>query len=64
MANPKVIVQTYRRERLMSLLFMAPAVIFLIFTSVYPLLYSLRLSFFSWNMTVPNSQPVFIGWDN
>lgn len=48
----------------MSLLFMAPAVIFLIFTSVYPLLYSLRLSFFSWNMTVPNSQPVFIGWDN
>jgi len=64
MANSKVIVQTYRRERLMSLLFMAPAVIFLIFTSVYPLLYSLRLSFFSWNMTVPNSQPVFIGWDN
>ncbi len=64
MPESKVIVQTYRRERTMSLLFMAPAVLFLLFTSVYPLLYSLRLSFFSWNMTVPNSHPVYIGWDN
>jgi len=48
----------------MSLLFMAPAVLFLLFTSVYPLLYSLRLSFFSWNMSVPNSQPVYIGLAN
>lgn len=59
-----VIVQTHRREQLISLLFMAPAVFFLLLTSVYPLLYSLRLSFFSWNMTVPNSQPVFIGLRN
>ena len=48
----------------MSLLFMTPAVLFLLFTSVYPLLYSLRLSFYSWNMTVPNSRPVWIGLDN
>jgi multiple sugar transport system permease protein len=64
MSQSKVIVQTHRGERLMSLLFIAPAVLFLLFTSVYPLLYSLRLSFFSWNMTVPNSRPVFIGLDN
>jgi multiple sugar transport system permease protein len=48
----------------LSLLFLAPAVLFLIFTSVYPLLYSLRLSFFSWNMSVPNSQPIWIGLGN
>lgn len=64
MAASNVIVQTHRSERRLSLLFMAPAVLFLLFTSVYPLLYSLRLSFYSWNMSVPNSQPVFIGLDN
>lgn len=64
MSNGKVVVQTHRRERIMSLLFIAPAVAFLLFTSVYPLLYSLRLSFFSWNMTVPNSVPVYIGLRN
>jgi multiple sugar transport system permease protein len=64
MTQSKVITQTHHRERLMSLLFMAPAVLFLLFTSVYPLLYSLRLSFYSWNMTVPNSRPVWIGLDN
>ncbi|MEZ4731507.1 MAG: sugar ABC transporter permease [Caldilineaceae bacterium] len=64
MAASKVIVQTHRSERRLSLLFMAPAILFLLLTSVYPLLYSLRLSFYSWNMSVPNSQPVFIGLDN
>lgn len=64
MSASKVIVQTHRSERRLSLLFLAPAVMFLLFTSVYPLLYSLRLSFYSWNMSVPNSQPVFIGLDN
>ena len=64
MSQSTVIVQSHSRERRMSLLFMAPAVLFLLFTSVYPLLYSLRLSFYSWNMSVPNSRPVFIGFDN
>jgi multiple sugar transport system permease protein len=64
MSTGKVIVQTHRRERLMSILFIAPAVAFLLLTSIYPLLYSLRLSFFSWNMTVPNSRPVYIGLRN
>jgi multiple sugar transport system permease protein len=60
----EVIVQTYRQERLLSLLFIAPAVLFLLMTSVYPLLYSLYMSFFSWNMTVPNSVPVYVGLRN
>lgn len=62
--EPGVVVQDHGRERLMSWLFIAPALLFLLLTSVYPLLYSLRLSFFSWNMSVPNSQPVFIGLRN
>lgn len=64
MSQPTVIVQSHSRERRLSLLFLAPAVLFLLFSSVYPLLYSLRLSFFSWNMSVPNSQPVWIGLGN
>ena len=63
-ADPNVVVQTHRKERLLSALFVAPAILFLIITSIYPLLYSLRLSFYSWNMSVPNSQPVFIGLRN
>lgn len=56
-----VLVQSYRRERLVSALFLAPAVAFLALTSVYPLLYSLWLSFHSWNMTIPNSRAVWVG---
>lgn len=63
-AAPAVVIQLHGRERLMSWLFVSPALLFLLLTSVYPLLYSLRLSFFSWNMSVPNSQPLFIGLRN
>lgn len=59
-----VIVQRYTREKLFSLLFLAPALIFLLLTNVYPLLYSLRLSFFSWNMTIPLSKPRYVGVEN
>lgn len=61
---PPVLRQSYRREKLGSALFLAPAVAFLMLTSVYPLLYSLWLSFHSWNMTIPNSKPVWIGTRN
>lgn len=61
---PPVLRQSYRREKLGSALFLAPAVAFLMLTSVYPLLYSLWLSFHSWNMTIPNSKPVWIGSRN
>src|SRR5688572_7164722 len=59
-----VLVQRHTGERLVSLLFLAPAILFLLLTSVYPLLYSLWLSFHSWNMTIPNSRPVWFGGEN
>lgn len=59
-----VLVQKHTRERWVSILFLTPAVLFLLFTSVYPLLYSLWLSFHSWNMMIPNSRPVWTGLDN
>ena len=59
-----VIVQKYTTERWVSIAFLAPAVIFLMLTNVYPLLNSLRLSFYSWNMIIPFSKPVFVGVDN
>ncbi len=64
LAPPPVLVQKYRGERIASVLFLAPAIIFLLVTSVYPLIYSLWLSFHSWNMTIPRSQPIWIGLDN
>ena len=62
--RPPVLFQRHRGEKIASVLFLAPAVIFLLLTSVYPLLYSLWLSFHSWNMTIPNSQAVWIGARN
>ncbi len=59
-----VLVQSHRKERLVSWLFLAPSVAFLALTSVYPLLYSLWLSFHSWNMTIPNSRAVWVGAGN
>jgi multiple sugar transport system permease protein len=59
-----VLVQSHTADRFVSLLFLAPAVLFLLLTSVYPLLYSLWLSLHSWNMTIPNSRPVWFGAEN
>jgi multiple sugar transport system permease protein len=63
-APPPVLTRKYTGEKLASALFLAPAIIFLLITSVYPLLYSLWLSFHSWNMTIPRSQPVWVGLNN
>lgn len=59
-----VLKQRHTREKWMSVAFLAPAVIFLLFTSVYPLVYSFWLSLHSWNMMIPNSRPVWYGLDN
>jgi len=56
--------QRHRRERWVSVAFLTPAVVFLLVTSVYPLLYSLWLSFHTWNMMIPNSHPVWYGLEN
>ena len=59
-----VLVQKHTGERVISMLFLAPSVLFLLLTSVYPLLNSLWLSFHSWNMMIPFSQPVWVGTQN
>jgi multiple sugar transport system permease protein len=43
------------------LVFLAPAVIFLAITSLYPLLYTLRLSFHDWFLNRPNMDPQWVG---
>src|SRR6476469_1907062 len=61
---PLVLRQRYWSEKIASVLFLAPAVLFLLLTSVYPLFYSLWLSFHKWNMTIPRSHPVWFGFKN
>jgi len=56
--------QRHTRERWLSAVFLAPAICFLVVTSVYPLLYSFWLSLHSWNMSIPNSRAVWVGPDN
>ncbi|MFV2065293.1 MAG: carbohydrate ABC transporter permease [Chloroflexota bacterium] len=46
------------RERRPAGLFLLPAVVIILLTTLYPLAYSLFLSGQSWNMAIPNSQPV------
>lgn len=54
----------HRGERWMSVVFLAPAVLILLATSVYPLGYSFVLSFYAYDMSLPNAQPVPTGFDN
>jgi multiple sugar transport system permease protein len=63
-ARAPVLKQSHAQERLVLFVFLAPAVLFLLITSVYPLLNSLRLSFFSWNMMIPYSTPHWFGLGN
>ncbi len=56
---------TYRRqETVKASIFLIPAAAVLLLTSVFPLLYSLYLSTFQWNMLMPASEPKFIGFMN
>ena len=54
-----------RRRRLRDAptfaLFLLPAVAFLALTSVYPLLYTLRLSFHEWFLNRPGTAPAWVG---
>lgn len=43
---------------------LAPAVLFLLLTSLAPLLFTLGVSFFTWFLNRPTSQPVFVGLAN
>ena len=56
---------TYRQqEKRGVLLFLTPALVILLVTSVFPLVYSLVLSLFQWNMLMPLSVPRWTGLAN
>lgn len=50
------------RERVVSYGLLAPATVLFAIFMFYPLLYTLYLSFFDWNMTRPTKE--FVGLDN
>lgn len=49
-------------KKIKPYVYIAPAVIPLLVFVYYPLLHSLTISFFNWNMVSPNKQ--WVGWDN
>ena len=54
----------YSKDRLASWIFLMPTIIFLGITALFPLLYSLYLSFFRLKLNLPNAQPQFIYFEN
>jgi len=51
-------------DRSYLILFLAPAVIALIVFSIFPLIYSLKISFYNWNLIKPETSKSFIGFTN
>jgi len=52
------------KDRHYRVMFLAPAIAALVLFTIYPLLYSIKISLFKWNMTVPGSGDQFIGLGN
>ena len=53
-----------RSDKASTWLFLSPALIFLAITALFPLLYSLYLSFFKLKLNLPNQTPAFVGLEN
>ncbi len=51
-------------DKLLSWMFLMPTLIFLGITALFPLAYSLYLSFFRYKLNLPNSVPSFVGLEN
>lgn len=51
-------------DKISTWLFLSPALIFLAITALFPLLYSVYLSFFRMKLNSVNQTPVFVGLDN
>ena len=60
----KVLTIDYTKERAVLWLFLSPALLFLLFANVYPIIYAFYMSFFQYNRLIPNSVPVFNGVKN
>lgn len=56
--------QNRRSDKLACWAFLTPALIFLAITALFPLLYSLYLSFFKLKLNMPNQVPRFVGLKN
>lgn len=53
-----------KSDKVSTWLFLSPALISLAITALFPLLYSLYLSFFKYKLNLPNQTPVFVGLEN
>lgn len=53
-----------KSDKLSTWIFLAPALIFLAITALFPLLYSLYLSFFKLKLNLPDQVPAFVGLEN
>lgn len=53
-----------KSDKVSTWLFLSPALIFLAITALFPLLYSLYLSFFKYKLNLPNQTPTFVGLEN
>ena len=56
--------QKKKREKFACWAFLTPTLIFLAVTALFPLLYSVYLSFFRVKLNMPNQKPVFVGLSN
>ena len=64
-ANIKnVLTIDYTKDRAVLWLFLSPAFIFILFANIYPICYTIYMSFFQFNRLIPNSVPVFNGINN
>jgi len=57
-------ISSFLNTRKLAYLLVAPTVVIFAAITLYPLLYSLHLSFFSWNLLRPSLGKVFIGLEN
>lgn len=54
----------FLKNKKWTIIFLLPAILFIFFTYIYPMIYSFILSFHSYSMLIPKSTPVFIGLKN
>jgi multiple sugar transport system permease protein len=54
----------YFKDRYWIYVFIGPAIIALLLLTIFPLVYSLRNTFYGWDLIKPNSQNIFVGIKN
>ena len=59
-----VLTVDYKKDKIILWLFLSPAFIFILFANIYPICYTIFMSFFKYNKIIPGTVPVFIGISN